>query len=353
MSKVYINARFLTQNITGVQRFAIELSKAILSIRNDVVLLVPSLDMVVDKSLLENLMVQEVKGGSGHFWEQLTLVQYLKSIGSPLLVNLCNTAPVRYKNKISMLHDIAFIRYPQSFSWKFRILYRVLFPLILKTSKKNLTGSMFAASDLSSIYNINANDFEIINSSFSDCFRTTDLQRLSLDKYALTVSSPNLHKNFARMIEAFLLSDVNLELKIIGSLSESFNDHFGYLKMDPRIKFLGRVSDEELINVYQNADFFIFPSLYEGFGIPPLEAQACGCPVISSNAASLPEVLEDSVLYFDPYDIDDIRNCIERIATNEDLKKTLIEKGLQNLERFSWHKSASKLNAIINDLIKK
>lgn len=349
---IYINSRFLAQNITGVQRFAIEISKALLDIRQDIVFLVPDLTAVVDKSLLSQFNVKEVKGGSGHYWEQITLPKYLKSIGSPLLVNLCNTSPILYSNKVAMLHDIAFVHYPKGFSWKFRALYRLLFPLTLKTSKKILTGSHFAAKDISAMYPFYKGNFYFLNSAVSSNFleNTKDLS-IKLNPYALAVSSPNLHKNFLRMIEAFLKSDVQLELKIIGSATGSFNTQNYENLVDSRIQFLGRVSDEELINLYQNADFFIFPSLYEGFGIPPLEAQACGCPVIASHAASLPEVLAESALYFDPYKVDDIKRAIEIVSKDQDLRIDLSQKGLDNVKRFSWQVSASKLHDVINEVV--
>lgn len=352
ISMIYLNSRFLTQNITGVQRFAIELSNALLQIRQDIVFLVPDLKAIVDKSILDKFNIKEVKGGYGHYWEQVTLPRYLKSIGSPLLVNLCNTSPILYFNKVSMLHDIAFIHYPKGFSWKFRMLYRLLFPLTLKTSKRIFTGSHFAAKDISAMYPFYKGNFYFLNSAVSSNFlENTKNLSIKLNPYALAVSSPNLHKNFLRMIEAFLKSDVQLELKIIGSVTGSFNTQNYENLVDSRIQFLGRVSDEELISLYQNADFFVFPSLYEGFGIPPLEAQACGCPVIASHAASLPEVLADSTLYFDPYNVDDIKHAIEIVSKDQDLRVELRKKGFENVKRFSWKTSASKLHDIINEVV--
>ena len=139
--------------------------------------------------------------------------------------------------------------------------------------------------------------------------------------------------------------------KIIGSLSNAFNDQTSLFNNDPRIKFLGRVSDKELVQLYQNAKFFIFPSLYEGFGIPPLEAQACGCPVISSNAASLPEVLKESAIYFEPNDVNSIRAAIEFVNLDTVLTEKLVIDGYENIKRFSWDKSAQKLNEIIDQVL--
>lgn len=344
---IYINARFLTQKTTGVQRFAFELSKSLSNLRGDIVFLVSDLDEIFDKSALGCLNIKEIKGGRGHYWEQITLPFYLKSINNPLLVNLCNTAPVFYKNKISVVHDVTFLHYPESYSLTFRIAYKVLIPLIIKLSKRIVTVSNFSKKDLFLIYNLNPKNVEVVYNAVSKSFKPLLTCSKSNKNFALAVSSPNKHKNFSRMIDAFLKSNVSLDLKIIGSLSSTFSNQVSNISQDHRIKFLGRVDDETLIDLYQNAKFFIFPSLYEGFGIPPLEAQACGCPVISSNAASLPEVLGDSVLYFDPTNIDSIKSAIEKINSNADLQDKLILEGYENLKRFSWEKSAIKMNEII------
>ena len=347
---IFVNARFLTQNITGVQRFAVELLKALVAIRKDVVLLVPNVEELTDSSMLAIFNIKVVKGGGGHYWEQITLPRYLRSIHEPLLINLCNTGPVLYNNKISTIHDVTFLRYPESYSLKFRTIYRFLIPAIIKTSLKVLTVSDFSKSDLCNIYNLNMNDIDVLYNATSKNFKPSTHPNLG-EPYALAVSSPNKHKNFSSMIQAFLASNVSLNLKIIGSLSNSFSYHKHLVAQDPRIEFLGRVSDAELIKLYQNADFFIFPSLYEGFGIPPLEAQACGCPVIASNAASLPEVLQQSAIYFDPLDINSIKGSIEQISRDETLRNQLIYKGHENLKRFSWAQSAIKLNAIIDSIL--
>lgn len=347
---IYINARFLTQNITGVQRFALEICKSLLKYRHDVILLVPNVDSIINNFSINEFNIKEIKGGSGHFWEQYTLTKYLRSLGNPLLINLCNTAPIFYKNKISVIHDVTFLRYPESYSFKFRIFYKILVPTVINSSKKVLTVSNFSKDDISKEYNLDKNKIGVIYNAVSDIFYPL-IKKESEKPYALAVSSPNKHKNFPNLIDAFLKSNVDLDLKIIGSLSNAFSDQTSLVNNDPRIKFLGRVGDQELVELYQNAKFFIFPSLYEGFGIPPLEAQACGCPVISSNAASLPEVLKESAFYFEPNDVNSIRAAIEFVNLDIALMENLVIDGYENIKRFSWDKSAQKLNEIIDQVL--
>jgi glycosyltransferase involved in cell wall biosynthesis len=160
------------------------------------------------------------------------------------------------------------------------------------------------------------------------------------------------------MIEAFFnlhkyknLHNLNINLFIVGETNKCYAKQNYDIEQNVPVRFLGRVSDEELISLYQNAEAFVFPSLYEGFGIPLLEAQTCGCPVISSNAASMPEVLGDSAIYFNPTNISEIQDAMYQIIDNKQLQNSLIDKGFLNINRFSWDKSADKLYNIILDTL--
>jgi len=351
---IYINGRFLTQKTTGVQRFAEEVGKALAGIRNDVVFLVPEKTQVVKKEFLSNFNVQEVKGGNGHFWEQFTLPKYLKRLNSPLLLNLCSTAPAFYKNKIVTHHDITYVRFPESFSKPFRLWYRALVPIMIKNSKCLLTVSEFSKKEISTFYRCENKRVEVISNAVSKEFQPPQPSLGnsidSSNQYVLAVSSPNYHKNFHGLIEAFSASNLDIKLKIIGDRAGTFSK-VKFSEDDPRIEFLGRVNDDELVALYQNAKFFAFPSFYEGFGIPPLEAQACGCPVISSDRASLKEVLADSAVYFSPDSKAEIIEALESVDKDASLRESLKRKGENNVTRFSWSSSAEKLNKIISEVL--
>ncbi len=339
-----INARFLTQNVTGVQRFAIEISKQINKLYGDNIQFV-SPKNIIHKDLAKELNVKVIGNKTGHFWEQLDLPKYLKQNGSPLLLNLANTAPLFYKNKIVTVHDIAYERFPQTFDWKFRLFYKLLIPNIIKRSKHTITVSEFSKSEIIEFYGTNKDDISVVYNSVSDIFKNVEDKKN--DKYILAVSSLNYQKNFHSLIKAFnLLGNQDIRLYLAGSINKNFAslELIKDIEMNPNIIFKGRVDDEELISLYSNALAFVYPSLYEGFGIPPLEAQSCGTPVICSNAASLPEVGgTDSVLYIDPYDVNDIKEKIETLINDEAVQKELIEKGFENIKRFSWEESAKKI----------
>ncbi|EMH4077453.1 glycosyltransferase family 4 protein [Serratia ureilytica] len=347
---IYVNARFLTQEMTGVQRFAEEISLSLRSIRDDVVFVSPP--GILREDVAKKLGVEIIGHRAGHAWEQVDLPRYLKKKGSPLLINLCSTAPIFYTNKVVTHHDVIYKRYPQSYSKSFRVFYNTLVPLMLKSSKKLITVSEFSKKEISEAFNYNANNIVVVSNAVNSSF-TPSIDHGSKERYLLLVSSKNYHKNFHGAIAAFsqLAGYGNLSLKIIGAANGSFSEMNLTNEHVDNIEFMGRVDDAALIKLYQGALGFVFPSYYEGFGIPPLEAQACGCPVISSNKASMPEVLLDSALYFDPYNIDDIALHMKELIDDENLRSELREKGYLNVKRFSWYSSASKVNEIINELI--
>jgi len=348
--KIYINSRFLTQNITGVQRFAIEISKELKKLYKDNILFV-SPKNIIHIDLAKELNVKIVGNHTGHLWEQIDLPRYLKSVGSPLLLNLANTAPLFYKNKIVTIHDIAYEKFPKNFDWKFRYFYKFLVPSIIKTSKHIFTVSQFSKNEIIECYKVDKNKISVVYNAVNKIFKL--IKKDFNNEYILAVSSLNYQKNFHSLIKAFnKLKNKDIKLYLVGDINKSFADTqlLKDIEQNKNILFQGRVSDNELINLYSNAICFIYPSLYEGFGIPPLEAQACGCPVIVSNVASLPEVCSNSALYCNPYDTDDIKEKIELLVNDKDLQNELIQKGFENIKRFSWEKSAKKLIGIIKGL---
>jgi len=349
---VVINARFLTQELRGVQRFAEQVSLALQARRQDVVFVCP--DRIQMHDTARRLNVQTVGRHGGHRWEQLELPRYLRSQGSPLLVSLGATAPLMYRNQIATHHDITYVRHPRSYTWAFRTSYRVMTPILLRHLKNLITVSDFSRREISEFYDFPKERILVVPNAVSDEFQpgVAGKQR---SPYLLAVSSPSEHKNFTRMIQAFLQlrGHERVQLRIVGGANGIFADANleRLANSDPRIRFLGRLSDEELITQYQGAAAFVFPSLYEGFGIPPLEAQACGCPVLAANAASIPEVLQSSALYFDPLDVEHISQAMNLVLTNQCIRQQLRTLGLHNVSRFDWERSAALVSERIDTLL--
>lgn len=163
-------------------------------------------------------------------------------------------------------------------------------------------------------------------------------------------------KNVKRSLKAFCHSGLWREMDFVfagtdGGILEEYKQLAEDLGIGKSVKFWGIVDEESLRFLYSSATAFVFPSLFEGFGLPVLEAQMCGCPVIASNVSALPEVLGDSSLLVDPYSVQDISLAMDRIVRDEKLRRVLIIRGYENVKRFSWEKSARALLGVFRELV--
>jgi len=280
----------------------------------------------------------------------------MKSKGqNGMLLCLGNTAPLFYKKKVVTIHDLGFLRYPHWYSKKFYYFYKFLIPRIAKNPLKIITVSEFSKKEILDIIGLNDSTIEVVYSGIAARFLNLDEKKSknNNDNYILAVSSLSPNKNFSRVVEAFTKLHLNdTKLVIAGIANRNFANDSLYNLVDNQqnVILTGYVDDDELLNLYSHAKLFIYPSLYEGFGLPPLEAMACGCPCVVSKAASLPEVCGDAALYCDPYSIDDIADKISRLLVDEKLRAELIEKGLERVKLFSWQKTAEQVLKIIDDV---
>lgn len=166
--------------------------------------------------------------------------------------------------------------------------------------------------------------------------------------YILTVATSVERKNLKRLIEAFkILKSKYKHLKLVivgnGNIKEKLTNEIDTHKLSNSIIFTGYLEPERLVYLYNKAELFVFPSLYEGFGLPVLEAMACGCPVISSNVSALPEVAGNAAVFVDPYSVEDIAFKMEKVLTDEELKNKLKENGFKRVIDFSWDKAAKEM----------
>lgn len=191
----------------------------------------------------------------------------------------------------------------------------------------------------------------------SDWFSLPNLPSPHHSKYILFVGNIKPHKNLVRLMQAFqmLIGRIPHDLVLVGKI-EGFitGDNFALSfakKMAGRVYFSGEVEKELLEAYFKNASLLIFPSLYEGFGFPPLEAMASGCPAIVSNVGPMPEVCGDAVLYFNPYDTLDIAEKIFLMSSDENLRRSFITKGYNHVKNFTWEKCLNKTSKIISDAL--
>jgi len=281
----------------------------------------------------------------------------MKSKGqNGMLLCLGNTAPLFYKKKVVTIHDLGFLRYPQWCSKKFYYFYKFLIPRIAKNSLKIITDSKFSKKEILDIIGLNDSAIEVVYSGIAARFLNLNegKSKNSNDNYILAVSSLAPNKNFPRVIKAFSkLYLENMKLVITGVVNKNSAGGrlLNLINNQKNVILTGYVNDDELINLYRQAKLFVYPSLYEGFGLPPLEAMACGCPCVVSKVASLPEVCGDAALYCDPYSIDDIADKISQLLVDEKLKAKLIKRGLERAKKYSWEKTAKEILKIIYSAI--
>jgi glycosyltransferase involved in cell wall biosynthesis len=347
---IVINARFLTQKLTGVQRFAIEIARHLKALMPSAKFVAPS--NIIHHQLATELGVTIIGKRTGAAWEQIDLPLYLKKNEKPFLINLCNVAPLFYSNQAITLHDVAFLVNPGWFNKNFVRFYKFLIPRIAKKAQIVFTVSDFSKSEIVKYIGIDPRKIKVIYNGVSD-LAIPKYTGAGYGRYILTVGSIDKRKNILNLIEAFKLTTSKyLKLIIVGDVNSIFNNRGNeMLKTNGNIIFTGRVDDAHLAGLYMQAQMFVYPSLYEGFGLPPIEAMQYGCPTLVSDIPSLREVCGDASLYLDPLDTNDISKKIELLLNDEDLRNSLIEKGKQNSNRFSWKVSAKQIVNTIENLI--
>ena len=264
---------------------------------------------------------------------------------------------IKAKKIVTSVHDFSFILH-KDFHPKERIehLENNFFKNILK-SDIIITGSAFTKQEVINTLDIDENKIKVIHHGVDhELFyirHDLKLNHKLPKKFILCVGSIEPRKNLLGLLKAYEMLDVELkkEYKLVlagfkGWENQEIMNIINNNKQN--IHYLGFVSDIELSKIYNLASCFIYPSFYEGFGIPPLEAMACGTPVIVSNSSSIPEVCGDAVLYIDPNNTKDIMTKITTLLLNKTLQQELVQKGLQKTEEYSWEKSAQKHLEIMN-----
>ncbi len=338
-----INGRFLTQAVTGVQRYAREIVGAMDDIMAErggcATLLAPA--SLVEPPRLTAIAVERAGASGGQVWEQAILPFLARQ---PLL-NLCNTAPALSRGHVLCIHDANVFVEPQSYSRGFRAFYRALQPLAARRALQVTTVSHDAASQLARSLGIPARRIRVLPNGYEHALRwdasrsTVFAERPPRRGFILLLASRARHKNIARIVGlAEAVDALGLDILVAGGGAAIFADVPA--RSAPNLVWLGQVSDHDLARLFSEALCLAFPSLTEGFGLPIVEAMACGCPVVSSDRASLPEVCGTAALLADPTEDGPwIRHFGELLASRH-LSDDLRGRGREQVRRFSWAASA-------------
>jgi glycosyltransferase involved in cell wall biosynthesis len=255
------------------------------------------------------------------------------------------------------VHDVSFKQYPEFFSTKERLLFATLLPMSLRRASAVITLSSHAKQEILTFYPFLEGKVYDIPLAASSLFRQIDevesLNKIRLryrldHDFILAVGNIQPRKNLNRLIQAFksVRQKINkVKLVIVGQAQWQASAIYAAIRqngLEKDVIFTGYVTDEDLVLLYNSARIFIYPSLYEGFGLPILEAMSCGTPVITSNLSSMPEVAGDAALLVDPYSDEHMVDAILQIWEDESLALSLSERGLYRSQNFSWHETALK-----------
>jgi glycosyltransferase involved in cell wall biosynthesis len=350
VSVMLVNGRFLTRPATGVDRFAIELVTAYAQWTGRPVEVAIPVGAPLHWRFDDiSARVQSIGLRKGHYWEQTDLP---KAAGSRPVIGLCNSGPILRENQLVVVHDVATFANSRNFSYAFRAWYRVMLAALVRRARVVASVSRFSAGELMRYLGVRARGIEIITEGGEHIMREAAdrsiLSRLGLHdrRYVLAVGNKSPNKNFALVTAAVaLLDDPSIRVVAVGSgNSRVFS---GADIQSEKIIHAGYVTDPELRALYENAACFLFPSHYEGFGLPPLEAMCCGCPVIVSDCASLPEICGNAALYCDPNDPRSLSEQIRRLLQSASIVNELKAAGLERAREFGWDKAARQFEDIV------
>jgi glycosyltransferase involved in cell wall biosynthesis len=356
---VFLNGRFLSQSVSGVQRFSLEITASIDRLIEggewpETILLKPrSADAGSagrTKAPYRRLQLQEVGRMHGHLWEQAELPNAARG---GVLLNLGNTGPMLAgQRQVVVIHDAGVFDTPESYSLRFRTWYKALQHVLVRAGAHIATVSNFSRDRIVARLGLDPARIVVMYEGADHILRIPPdpdaLKRHDLrpGQFALVVSNRVAHKNLAALHEAAAaLQRRGMVIAVAGaSNADVFQGIRGPAFAERR---LGRVSDAELRSLYENATCLLFPSRYEGFGLPPVEAMACGCPVLAAGGNAVEEICGDSALYFSNDRYLTIVDAVERLLDEPGLANTLRVRGRARSAVLSWDASARVLGDVV------
>jgi glycosyltransferase involved in cell wall biosynthesis len=342
MTEIALNARFHAHRPTGMQRYALELAgrfaDRIQSVRP----------------------ARSLRGATGHLWEQL----YLPSaVRGRLLWSPNNTGPLAIARQVCTIHDLIPLDHPEWFNRRFAAWYEWLLPRLAKKVQHIIAISEFTKQRIVERLGVRPERVTVISNGVDERFSPKTPEEIQAVRrslgikapaYVLCVGSLEPRKNLRRLLQAWAKIqaslDADVELVVAGAKGSS--RVFEAVCIDPlprRVQFTGYVSNEELPSLYAGALALVYPSLYEGFGLPPLEAMASGTPVVTSNGTSLPEVAANAAVLVNPEDVDSIAEGIRTVVSSSALREKLRRLGFERAARTTWERTAQQTLQLLLD----
>ncbi|MBU0727212.1 glycosyltransferase family 4 protein [Patescibacteria group bacterium] len=372
--RIGIDARMYGVSFTGIGRYTYELIQNLAEMDKEHEFVVFMRKDAYDSFQLPNERFKKVLADYPHysFGEQFG---FLKTVNQEKLDMMHFThfnAPILYSSAfIVTIHDLTLSFFPGKKMTNLlqRFAYHVVVRTVTKNAKKIIAVSNHTKKDLIEALKTPEEKISVIYNGVNPKFGDVDptprpdlMKKLGLSKpYFLYTGVWRDHKNLVGMIKAFYAFNKDVgnqyNLVITGPHNPTYHeipDTVKELGIEDEVHLVGLVAEEDLFALYKNALSYVFPSFYEGFGLPPLEAMQCGTPVIASNKSATPEICgEGNALFFDPYDLEDIQKAMRLIATDPTIRQRLVDKGFERVKEFSWVKMTKKVLEMYNSILNK
>jgi glycosyltransferase involved in cell wall biosynthesis len=360
--RIAINATSVGEDPTGLGVYTYEMLVELMKADHDFVIFASSGELKKrygDRVIPVSPRTSPALGGKGHLarylWEQTGMPWELWKRKVSLLYSTVPEGilnPLSRRKQIITVLDIIPAKYHRLFpKMRYHFLYDL--PILLRNAKWVVCASEHTKRDLVGFYGIKDKPISVIypglnRQRFYPREKRPARERYGLGDYLFYVGDMRPYKNLDGCLKAFAeLNFPNLRFVVVGKKDPRFYPNLrrevDRLSLKDSVIFMGYVPGEDLPSLYSEAKALIFPSLYEGFGLPPLEAMACGCPVITSRAASLPEVCGNAAYYVDPENVDSIAQGMHKAITDNDLRRALSRRGLERAKLFSWDKAAREV----------
>ncbi|CAN5346637.1 hypothetical protein BH09ACT5_BH09ACT5_20350 [soil metagenome] len=330
-----INGKWLGSRQSGMQRYAGEVARRILDQRPGARVVVPANGVLPEWLPADRVVRSRL---SGVPFEQIELPW--RARGATLL-NLAGAAPLVKRDQLVVMHDAAPARFPQTFSRRFVAWYSVMNRVLSRRARHLATVSEFSRGELADVLGVDR--FAVAGNGHEHLVGLGS-EPLRREPYVLCVGNLTPNKNLVPVVAELAAAGIRVVVVGAGGASSVYARQAG---LDiPGVELAGRVDDDELAALLRGATALVFPSLYEGFGLPIVEAQALGCPVIASTSASIPEVAGDGALYFDATRPAEAVALVRSL--DDDTRSALVERGRENVARFTWGATAGALLAQVD-----